>query len=117
MVALEASTSTPSRMTTLRTIFSPKKFLLRQSQRSSNSRITISSIPDLNLVQSVVVVLVNVDVDGEMGVDVTHLVLVALGDADDHVVDKGADSAESSDILAVAVVELDVDDVLFRVGE
>jgi len=45
----------------------------------------------------------NNDVDGEMGVDETHLVLVTLGDTDDHVVDQGADGAEASDVLALAV--------------
>lgn len=52
-----------------------------------------------------------------MGVDVTHLVLVALGDTDDQVVDEGADGAECSDALARAVVELDLDEVLLGVGE
>lgn len=74
-------------------------------------------VSDLDLVQAGLGVLVDVDVDGEMGVDVAHLVLEALGDADDHVVDQGADGAESSDILAGAVVELDVDEALLGVGE
>ena len=52
-----------------------------------------------------------------MGVDVAHLVLVALGDTDDQVVDEGADGAEGSDALARAVVELDLDEVLLGVGE
>ena len=63
------------------------------------------------------VVLLEVDVDGEMGVDVAHLVLVALGDTNDHVVDDGADGAESGDVLAGTVVHLDVDDVLLGVRE
>ena len=52
-----------------------------------------------------------------MGVDVSHLVLEALGHANDQVVDEGADGAEGSDVLAVAMVQLDVDDVLLRVRE
>jgi hypothetical protein len=52
-----------------------------------------------------------------MGVDVAHLVLEALGDADDHVVDERADCAEGGDVLAVAVVHLDVDDALAWVRE
>ena len=52
-----------------------------------------------------------------MGVDVTHLVQVALCDTDDQVVDEGADGAEGSDALARAVVELDLDDILLGVRE
>jgi hypothetical protein len=52
-----------------------------------------------------------------MGVDVAHLVLEAFGDADDQVVDEGADGAEGGDILSVAVVDLDGDDVLLGLGE
>jgi len=52
-----------------------------------------------------------------MGIDVTHLVLEALGDTDDHVVDQGADGTESGDILASTVVKLDVDDLLLWVGK
>ena len=62
-------------------------------------------------------ILLNVDVDWEMGVDVAHLVLEALGDTDDHVVDQGADGAESGNVLASTVVELDVDDIALWVGE
>lgn len=62
-------------------------------------------------------VLLNVDVDGEMGIDVTHLVLEALGDADDQVVDEGPDGTESGNILTVAVVDLDTDQVLLDDGE
>jgi hypothetical protein len=52
-----------------------------------------------------------------MGIDVSHLVLVALGDANNQVVDEGSDCAEGSDIFPCAVVKLDVDDVLGWVGE
>ena len=48
-------------------------------------------VPDLDLIKSSLVALVQVDVDGEMGVDVAHLVLEALGDADDQVVDERPD--------------------------
>jgi hypothetical protein len=44
-------------------------------------------IPDLQVVEVGLLVLLDVDVDGEMGVDVAHLVLVALGDAGDEVLD------------------------------
>jgi hypothetical protein len=71
---------------------------------------TVFHIPDLNLVQASVLALLKVDVDWEMGVDVAHLVLVALGNTNDEVVDQGSDCSEGSDILSCAVVELDVDD-------
>lgn len=76
-----------------------------------------NEVSDLDLEQASLGILADVDVDGEMGVHVAHLVLEALGDADDHVVDQGADCAEGSDILAGAVVELDVDEALLGVGE
>jgi hypothetical protein len=44
-----------------------------------------------------------------MGVDVTHLVLEALGNTNDHVVDERTDSTESGDVLAGTVVHLDLD--------
>lgn len=69
------------------------------------------NIPDLNLVNTVGV-LVQVHVDGEMGVDVAHLVLEALGDTDDQVVDEGTDGSESGNGLADAMVDVDGDDVL-----
>lgn len=52
-----------------------------------------------------------------MGVDVAHLVLEALGDTNDHVVDDGADSSETGDLFAYAMVELNLDDVLFGTSE
>jgi hypothetical protein len=74
-----------------------------------------------------------------MGVDVAHLVLVALGDANDQVVllrsaiarvfasipapcddatyDESADRADGGDGLARAVVELNLDEVLLGVCE
>ena len=52
-----------------------------------------------------------------MGIDVSHLVLEALGDTDNQVVDEGADGSESGDILTDAVVNLDVDDVLLGFRE
>lgn len=77
----------------------------------------ILSLPDLNLIQACLLVFLDVDVDGEMGIDVSHFVPVALGDADDEVVDDGFDGAERGDILAAAVVDLDRDDVFAGQGE
>lgn len=76
------------------------------------ARILLCSIPDLDLKQTGLAVLLQVDVDGEMGVDVSHLVLEALGDTSDHVLDDGADSAKAGDLLAHTMVKLDGDDVL-----
>lgn len=80
--------------------------------RACRKLLLVPSIPDLNHPEAGVVVLLKVDVDGEMGVDVAHLVLEALGDTNDHVVDDGADGAQSGDVLAAAVVHLDLDDIL-----
>ena len=80
-------------------------------------QLRVFHIPDLNLVQAGLAVLLEIGVDGEMGVDVSHLVLVALGDADDEVVDQSSNCAESGDIFPCAVVEFDVDNVLGWVGE
>jgi hypothetical protein len=52
-----------------------------------------------------------------MGVDVSHLVLEALGDTNDQVLDDGSDGTQGGDILAVAVVDLDRDGVLLGVAE
>ena len=43
-------------------------------------------VSDLNLEAVGILVLLDVDVDGKMGIDVSHLVLEALGDTDDQVV-------------------------------
>ena len=74
-------------------------------------------VADLDLPQVGLGVLVEADVDGEMGVDVTHLVLEALGDADHHVLDDGLDGAEGGDVLANAVVDLNGDDIALGVCE
>lgn len=74
-------------------------------------------IPDLDVVLASLGVLVNVDVDGKMGVNITHLVLEALGDTDDQVVNDGPDSTEGSDTLAGTVVHLDRDNILLRAAE
>jgi hypothetical protein len=47
-------------------------------------------IPDLKL-EKTVWSLLNVDVDGEMGIHIAHLVLVALGNTRDQVVDDRLD--------------------------
>jgi len=52
-----------------------------------------NEVSDLDLEQTSLLVLLDVDVDWEMGIDIAHLVLEALGDADDQVVDDGADGS------------------------
>jgi hypothetical protein len=81
------------------------------------NKLLADEVSDLNLEQVGLGVLGDVDVDGEMGVDVSHLVLETLGDTDDQVVDEGSDSSEGSDILADTVVNLDGDLVLLGAGE
>jgi hypothetical protein len=44
-------------------------------------------IPDFDLKQTSLLVLLNVDIDGEMGVDISHLVSVSLRNTNDHVID------------------------------
>lgn len=84
---------------------------------NSADELLADEVSDLNLVQVGLGVLGDVDVDGEMGVDVSHLVLEALGDTNDQVVDEGSYSSEGSDILADTVVNLDGDLVLLGDGE
>jgi hypothetical protein len=52
-----------------------------------------------------------------MGVDVSHLVLEALGDTGDQVGDERFDGTEGGNIFTVAVVDLDRDGVLLGVTE
>jgi hypothetical protein len=98
-----------------RTIFSPKKFLLQISIYCRRPR--GADKPNLNFVVIGLLVLFHVDVDGEMGVHVAHLVLVAFRDADDQVVDDGLNGAERGDVLAAAVVDLDLYDGFLGQGE
>jgi hypothetical protein len=83
----------------------------------SADQLLANEVTDLNLVLVGLGVLVDVDVDGEMGVDVAHLVLEALGDTDDQVVDQSADGTESGNVLAGTVVDLNTNDVLLGVRE
>ena len=74
-------------------------------------------VADLHLELARLLVLLDVDVDREVRVHVPHLVLVALGDAGDHVVDDGADGAQAGDRFARAVVHFDGDGVALLVLE
>jgi hypothetical protein len=53
----------------------------------------------------ILTVVVDDTVDGEMRIDVTHLVLETLGDTSDHVVDKRADSTDTGNVLATTMVD------------
>lgn len=46
-----------------------------------------------------------------MGVDISHLILEALCNANDQVVDDGFDSPECSNILAGTMMQFDTDEV------
>lgn len=130
---LEISTSTPFCMTTLRTSFSPMKLLFppivsmyfhpARRAHAARSRLSVqmnpllgSHVPNLDL-KDALGGLAQVDVDGEMSIDVTHLVLEALCDADNQVVDEGADGTEGSDVLADTVVDVDGNNSGLGVGE
>lgn len=71
----------------------------------------VQNLPDLQ-VEPALIVLLNVDVDGEMCVDISHLVLVALGDTNDQVLDDGFHGPQGSDILSRSVVDFDLDELL-----
>jgi hypothetical protein len=58
-------------------------------------------VTDLNSIRRVV----DNDVDGEMSINVTQLVLETLGDTSDHVVDQRTDSTDTSDVLTETVVD------------
>lgn len=85
--------------------------------KKANIRFGVSRIPDLNFDLTGLAVLLKVDVDGKVCVDVAHLVLEALGDTNDQVVNDGADSPEGSDTLAGTVVHLDRDHILLGAAE
>lgn len=84
---------------------------------NSSDDLLANEVSDLDLEQTRLLVLLQVDVDGEMGIDVSHLVLEALGDTGDQVLDDGSDGAEGGNIFTVAVVDLDRDGVLLGVTE
>lgn len=62
-------------------------------------------------------VLLDVDVDRKMRIDVSHFVLVPLGNAGDEVVDNGLDRAEGCHIFPAAVVDLDSDNAFAGKGK
>ena len=69
---------------------------LRQAQ--------ILNIPDIHLVKPGFRILLEVDVDGEVGIHVAHLVFETLGDANYQVVNDGFDSPKCGNVLPCAVM-------------
>ena len=65
---------------------------------------SLSNVPNLNLVEPSLRILLDVDIDGKMCVDISHFIFKAPRDADDEVVDDGFDCAKGSDTLAGTVV-------------
>ena len=63
-------------------------------------------IPDLNL--GLAIIVFDVDINRKMRIDVSHLVLVPLGDTCYHVLDEGLDGPEGGDILSESVVKVDL---------
>ena len=81
------------------------------SPESSHTPLSISSdqdIPNVDLIQPSFAVFLNVDIDGEMRVDITHFVFESPANSNDQVVDNGLDGAKGCDILAGAMVEFNV---------
>lgn len=62
-------------------------------------------VTDLNLGTLVL----DVNVNGEMGVDVTHLVPEALGNTSDHILQNGLNGTHNGNVLTAAVEHLDLD--------
>lgn len=94
-------TVTPSNMGHFRTTFSPTVHKTSRqpvvfSARFTSTPTEVSDLDGLSVTG-------DNRVDGEMGVDQLHLVLVTLGDTGDHVGDHRLDSSETSDVLSVSV--------------
>ena len=108
-----------------RTSFSPIKFLrhvvnalvVSQQNLDSVPKFRRSNIPHFHFKKIRLLVLIDIDVDGKMCVDVSHFVLVTLGDANDHVVDDGADGSEAGNGFSGTMVHFNADGVTFCVLE
>jgi hypothetical protein len=59
----------------------------------------------------------DVDVDGKVSIDKSHLVLVANGNALDHILDVGAHGSDGGQVFSVSVVHNSSDLVLFWTRE
>ena len=76
-----------------------------------------NEVSDFDLEEFRLAILLDVDVDGKVGVDVAHLVLESLGDANHHVFNNGTDGAEGCDTLSGSVVHFNGDEVLLGSAE
>jgi hypothetical protein len=83
----------------------------------NSSLVDVVALPDFEFSQTGFAVLLNVDVDREMGVNIAHFVLVALCNTSDQVLDDRLDGAQRCDVLAAAVVDFNLDDRLLGDGE
>ena len=97
--------------------FSEEVAIFRSAKCRLTDDLCWSLLPDFHLKEPSITILIDVDVDGEVSVDVTHLVLEPLGDTDYEVVDECLHSAKSSHIFPGSMVEFDVDGILVWVGE
>lgn len=55
------------------------------------------------------------DVDGEMGINESHLVKESTGDTDDHVLDVRADSTDTGELLTVSKPQVNLDELFLGV--
>lgn len=67
------------------------------------------NVPNLDLKQPSLGTLLDVHIYGEMGVDVSHLILETPCNANDQVIDDGFDRPKGSDVLAGTMMQLDID--------
>ena len=70
-----------------------------------------SCLPDINLEEPRLLVLLDIDVYWEMGIHVAHFVPETFRDPNDQVVNEGFDSTECSDILSCTMVKFDDDGI------
>lgn len=88
---------------------------MRQQSWDTNQRLLLVHAPNINLKQTSLGVLFDIDVDGEMGVHISHFILKTLRDANDQVVNDGLDSSECSNVFACAMVQFDINCILGRI--
>ena len=86
---------------------SPRIVLL--TKRLPDIKSNVSNIPDFDLVNASLLVLIDIDVDGKMRVYVAHLVFVTLRDTGDHVLDDRANSSKAGDGFACTVMHFNAD--------
>jgi len=68
-------------------------------------------LPDFQVEQAFGILL-DVDVDGKVSIDVSHLVLVSLGHTGHQVLDNRLDGSESSNVLSLAMVDFNLNERL-----